>query len=292
MKPRSLYGLIAALVLVLIGSKSVYIVKETERAVLLKFGEIVNADVEPGLHFKFPLINVVRKFDSRVVTLDARPQAYLTLEKKRLIVDSFVKWRVAEVQKFYTATSGDEFRAAELLSTRVEGELRNQFGERTLTEVVSGQREEVMADVIAKLSALTQSELGVEVVDVRIKRIDLPAEVSSSVYERMRTERERLARELRSRGKELAEGIRADADRQKTVIEAEAYRESELARGEGDANAARIYAEAYSQNPEFYSFHRSLQAYRNAFGQGGDVMLLKPDSDFFKYLGKPLSNGG
>lgn len=292
MKPRSLYGLIAALVLVLIGSKSVYIVKETERAVLLKFGEIVNADVEPGLHFKFPLINVVRKFDSRVVTLDARPQAYLTLEKKRLIVDSFVKWRVAEVQKFYTATSGDEFRAAELLSTRVEGELRNQFGERTLTEVVSGQREEVMADVIAKLSALTQSELGVEVVDVRIKRIDLPSEVSNSVYERMRTERERLARELRSRGKELAEGIRADADRQKTVIEAEAYRESELARGEGDANAARIYAEAYSENPEFYSFHRSLQAYRNAFGQGGDVMLLKPDSDFFKYLGKPLSNGG
>lgn len=292
MKPRSLYGLIAALVLVLIGSKSVYIVKETERAVLLKFGEIVNADVEPGLHFKFPLINVVRKFDSRVVTLDARPQAYLTLEKKRLIVDSFVKWRVAEVQKFYTATSGDEFRAAELLSTRVEGELRNQFGERTLTEVVSGQREEVMADVIAKLSALTQSELGVEVVDVRIKRIDLPSEVSNSVYERMRTERERLARELRSRGKELAEGIRADADRQKTVIEAEAYRESELARGEGDANAARIYAEAYSENPEFYSFHRSLQAYRNAFGQGGDVMLLKPDSDFFKYLGKPLNSGG
>ncbi len=292
MKPRSLYGLIAALVLVLIGSKSLYIVKETERAVLLKFGEIVNADVEPGLHFKFPLINVVRKFDSRVVTLDTRPQAYLTLEKKRLIVDSYVKWRVAEVQKFYTATSGDEFRAAELLSTRVEGELRNQFGERTLTEVVSGQREEVMADVIAKLSALTQSELGVEVVDVRIKRIDLPAEVSNSVYERMRTERERLARELRSRGKELAEGIRADADRQKTVIEAEAYRESELSRGEGDANAARIYADAYSQDPEFYSFHRSLQAYRNAFGQGGNVMLLKPDSDFFKYLGKPVNSGG
>lgn len=292
MKPRSLYGLIAALVLVLIGSKSLYIVKETERAVLLKFGEIVNADVEPGLHFKFPLINVVRKFDSRVVTLDARPQAYLTLEKKRLIVDSYVKWRVAEVQKFYTATSGDEFRAAELLSTRVEGELRNQFGERTLTEVVSGQREEVMADVIAKLSVLTQSELGVEVVDVRIKRIDLPAEVSNSVYERMRTERERLARELRSRGKELAEGIRADADRQKTVIEAEAYRESELSRGEGDANAARIYADAYSQDPEFYSFHRSLQAYRNAFGQGGNVMLLKPDSDFFKYLGKPVNSGG
>jgi len=292
MKPKSLYGLIFALLVVLIGSKSVYIVKETERAVLLKFGEIVNADVTPGLHFKFPIINVVRKFDSRVLTLDARPQAYLTLEKKRLIVDSFVKWRVAEVQKFYTATSGDEFRAAELLSTRVEGELRNQFGERTLTEVVSGQREEVMADVIQKLSALTQSELGVEVVDVRIKRIDLPPEVSNSVYERMRTERERLARELRSRGKELAEGIRADADRQKTVIEAEAYRESELTRGEGDANAARIYAEAYSRNPEFYSFHRSLQAYKNAFGQGGDVMLLKPDSDFFKYLGKPVDAGG
>jgi len=292
MKPRSLYGLIAALLLVLVGSKSVYIVKETERAVLLKFGEIVNADVEPGLHFKFPLINVVRKFDSRIITLDARPQAYLTLEKKRLIVDSFVKWRVAEVQKFYTATSGDEFRAAELLSTRVEGELRNQFGERTLTEVVSGEREKVMKDVIAKLSALTQSELGVEVIDVRIKRIDLPAEVSNSVYERMRTEREKEARELRSRGKELAEGIRADADRQKTVIEAEAYRESEQVRGEGDASAARIYAEAYSRDPEFYSFHRSLQAYKNSFGQGGDVMLLKPDSEFFKYLDKDKSTGG
>jgi len=292
MKPRSLYGLIAALVVVLIGSKSVYIVKETERAVLLKFGEIVNADVEPGLHFKFPLINVVRKFDSRVVTLDARPQAYLTLEKKRLIVDSYIKWRVAEVQKFYTATSGDEFRAAELLSTRVEGELRNQFGERTLTEVVSGEREKVMADVITKLSALTQEELGVEVIDVRIKRIDLPAEVSNSVYERMRTEREKEARELRSRGNELAEGIRADADRQKTVIEAEAYRESELVRGEGDASAAGIYADAYSRDPEFYSFHRSLQAYRSSFGQGGDVMLLKPDSEFFKYLEKPISNGG
>lgn len=287
MKPRSMYALVAALVIILLGSKSLYIVKETERAVLLQFGEIVEEDVKPGLHFKFPFINVVRKFDSRVMTLDARPLAFLTLEKKRLIVDSFVKWRVAEVQKYYTATSGDEFRAAELLSTRVEGELRNQFGERTLTEVVSGQREEVMADVIKKLSALTQNELGVEVVDVRIKRIDLPPEVSNSVYERMRTERERLARELRSRGKELAEGIRADADRQKTVIEAEAYREAEQIRGEGDASAARLYADAYQRDPEFYSFTRSLEAYKNSFGQSGDVMLLKPDSDFFKYLGKP-----
>lgn len=287
MKPRSMYALVAALVIILLGSKSLYIVKETERAVLLQFGEIVEDDVKPGLHFKFPFINVVRKFDSRVMTLDARPLAYLTLEKKRLIVDSFVKWRVAEVQKYYTATSGDEFRAAELLSTRVEGELRNQFGERTLTEVVSGQREEVMADVIKKLSELTQKELGVEVVDVRIKRIDLPPEVSNSVYERMRTERERLARELRSRGKELAEGIRADADRQKTVIEAEAYREAEQIRGEGDASAARLYADAYQRNAEFYSFTRSLEAYKNSFGQSGDVMLLKPDSDFFKYLGKP-----
>ncbi|MBY4677060.1 protease modulator HflC [Marinobacterium arenosum] len=292
MKPRSLYGLIAALLVVLIGSKAVYIVKETERAVLLKFGEIVNADVAPGLHFKVPFINVVRKFDSRVLTLDARPQAYLTLEKKRLIVDSFIKWRVADVQKYYTATSGDEFRAAELLSTRVEGELRNQFGERTLTEVVSGEREEVMTDVIANLSKIAQAELGVAVMDVRIKRIDLPPEVSNSVYERMRTERERLARELRSRGKELAEGIRADADRQQTVIKAEAYREAEQARGEGDALAAKIYADAYNQNPEFYSFHRSLQAYRNSFGRSNDVLLLKPDSDFFKYLDKSATKGG
>ncbi|WP_415882229.1 protease modulator HflC [Neptuniibacter sp. QD29_5] len=285
MQSKSLFFIIIFAVLVLVGQSSLYIVKETERAVLLKFGEVSDADVGPGLHFKIPIVNKVRKFDSRILTLDARPQAYLTLEKKRLIVDSFVKWRVKDVQKYYTATSGDEFNAANLLSQRVDAALRNQFGARTVTEVVSGEREELMRKLISEISPVAIDKLGVEVVDVRVKRIDLPQEVSESVYDRMRTEREREARELRSRGKELAEGIRADADRQKTVIVAEAYRESEEIRGEGDAVAAKNYAEAYSANPEFYSFYRSLRAYRESFGQSGDVLVLKPDSDFFKYLG-------
>lgn len=284
MKPTSMFGLIALLVVVLIGSKSVYIVKETERAIKLRFGEVVEADIKPGLHFKIPFVNTVRKFEGRIMTLDARPQAFLTLEKKRLIVDSFIKWRIDKVEKYYTATSGDEFRAADLLSTRIETSLRNQFGERTLTEVVSGAREEVMGDVIRALSDLAQSELGIEVIDVRVKRIDLPQEVSSSVYERMRTERLRLARELRARGKELAEGIRADADRQRTVILADAFREAETIRGEGDAEAASIYAEAFQRDPEFYAFYRSLNAYRESFKAGGDLFVLDPKSEFFRYL--------
>ncbi|GAA0795325.1 protease modulator HflC [Marinobacterium sediminicola] len=283
MKPTSMFGLIALLLVVMIGSKSVYIVKETERAIKLRFGEVVEADIKPGLHFKIPFVNTVRKFEGRTMTLDARPQAFLTLEKKRLIVDSFIKWRIDNVEKYYTATSGDEFRAADLLSTRIETSLRNQFGERTLTEVVSGAREEVMGDVIRALSDLAQSELGIEVIDVRVKRIDLPQEVSSSVYERMRTERLRLARELRARGKELAEGIRADADRQRTVLLADAFREAETVRGEGDALAASIYAEAFQRDPEFYAFYRSLNAYRESFS-GGDMFVLDPKSEFFRYL--------
>ncbi len=284
MKPTSMFGLIALLLVVMIGSKSVYIVKETERAIKLRFGEVVEADIKPGLHFKIPFVNTVRKFEGRIMSLDARPQAFLTLEKKRLIVDSFIKWRIDNVEKYYTATSGDEFRAADLLSTRVETSLRNQFGERTLTEVVSGAREEVMGDVIRALSDLAQSELGVEVIDVRVKRIDLPQEVSSSVYERMRTERLRLARELRARGKELAEGIRADADRQRTVILADAFREAETVRGEGDAQAAAVYAEAFQRDPEFYAFYRSLNAYKESFSGGGDMFVLDPKSEFFRYL--------
>ena len=286
MQSKSIVGLAILALVVLFAQSSLYIVKETERAVLLKFGEVSQADVAPGLHFKIPVMNKVRKFDARILTLDARPQAYLTLEKKRLIVDSFVKWRVSDVQKFYTATSGDTLKAAQLLSDRVDTGLRNQFGERTVTEVVSGEREELMRELTNNLSKIAIQELGVEVVDVRVKRIDLPQEVSESVYGRMRFERELEARELRSRGKELAEGIRADADRQRTVIEAEAYRESEELRGEGDAVAANNYAKAYSANPEFYSFYRSLQAYRESFSQSGDVLVLKPDSDFFKYMGQ------
>jgi membrane protease subunit HflC len=279
-----MFGLIALLLVVMIGSKSVYIVKETERAIKLRFGEVVEADIKPGLHFKIPFVNTIRKFEGRIMTLDARPQAFLTLEKKRLIVDSFVKWRIDNVEKYYTATSGDEFRAADLLSTRIETSLRNQFGERTLTEVVSGAREELMGAVIRALSELAQQELGIEVIDVRVKRIELPQEVSASVYERMRTERLRLARELRSRGKELAEGIRADADRQRTVILADAFREAEIVRGEGDAQAAAIYADAFNRDAEFYAFYRSLNAYREAFSGSGDLFVLDPKSEFFRYL--------
>ena len=284
MKPSSLVISAVAVLVLLVLSKSVYIIKETQRGVKLQFGEVVDPDLRPGLHFKIPFVNTVRTFDARVQTLDTRPQAFLTLEKKRLIVDSYVKWRISDVEKYYTATSGDSFRASDLLSTRIETSLRDQFGMRTLNEVVSGEREELMDAVINTLSDIAQRELGLAVIDVRVKRIDLPPEVSSSVYQRMRTERERLARELRSRGKELAEGIRADADRQSTVILADAYRDSEVIRGEGDAEAAQIYASAYERDPEFYSFYRSLSAYRESFASGSDVLLLKPDSEFFRYL--------
>ena len=284
MKPTSMFTSVIAVVVLLVLSNSLYIIKEIERGVKLQFGEVVEADLQPGLHFKIPFVNTIRKFDARVQTLDTRPQSFLTLEKKRLVVDSYVKWIISDTSKFDTATSGDSYRAADLLSTRIETSLRNQFGTRTLTEVVSGEREEVMDAVIATLSKISEEELGLRVIDVRVKRIDLPSEVSNSVYERMRTERERLARELRSRGKELAEGIRADADRQSTVILANAYRESEVTRGEGDAQAASIYANAYNKDPEFYSFYRSLMAYRESFKSGSDVLLLKPDSEFFRYL--------
>lgn len=290
MSGKSLFSVILAGIVILIASKSVYIVKETERAVKLQFGEIVEPDIKPGLSFKIPFVNTIRKFDGRVLTLDSRPQAFLTIEKKRLIVDAFLKWKINSVETYYTATSGDEFRAADLLSARVENELRNQFGARTLNEVVSGERDEVMTEVIRSLNEVASKELGISIIDVRVKRVELPPEVSNSVYERMRTEREREARELRSRGFELAEGIRADADRQKTVLVAEAYRESEGLRGEGDALAASIYSNAYTQDSEFYSFTRSLKAYTEAFSGNGDIMLLKPDSEFFKYLRSSLGD--
>ena len=219
-----------------------------------------------------------------MLTLDARPQRYLTLEKKAVIVDSFIKWRIANVQEFYQVTSGDELVAARLLAPRIDEGLRNQFGERTMYEVVSGERDEIMTELTARLNEITKEELGIEILDIRVKRIDLPPEVSHAVYERMNTERQREAREHRSEGKELAEGIRADADRQKQVVLAEAFRESERVRGEGDAIAAATYAKAYKQDPEFYSFIRSLEAYRNTFNSKNDIMILEPDSDFFNYM--------
>lgn len=284
MQSKSFSALILIAILAMVGSNSLFIVGETERAIKLKFGEIVDADIKPGLHFKMPVLHTIRKFDARVLTLDARPQRYLTLEKKAVIVDSFIKWRIANVQEFYQVTSGDELVAARLLAPRIDEGLRNQFGERTMYEVVSGERDEIMIELTARLNEITKEELGIEILDIRVKRIDLPPEVSHAVYERMNTERQREAREHRSEGKELAEGIRADADRQKQVVLAEAFRESERVRGEGDAIAAATYAKAYKQDPEFYSFIRSLEAYRNTFNSKNDIMILEPDSDFFNYM--------
>jgi len=284
MKKSSIFISALSLITVIIISQSIFVVSEIERAVKLRFGEIVQFDLEPGLHFKWPIVNSVRYFDSRILTLDAQPQRYLTSEKKALMVDSFIKWRIKDVAKYFTTTGGDEERAKRLLSQRVDTGLRNEFGIRTVKEVVSGERDQLMNSLTSMLDKIAQEELGVEVIDLRVKRIDLPLEVSESVYNRMRTERERLARELRAQGNEVAEKIRATADKDKTIILADAYREAEETRGNGDAKATATYAEAYSKDPEFYDFTRSLKAYQATFQSKGDILLIDPDSDFFKYL--------
>ena len=286
MSNKSLIALVGGVILAVLVWNSFYIVMQTEKAVLLQFGRIVQADVQPGLHMKVPYINQVHKFEARLQTLDSPTQRFLTLEKKAVMVDAFAKWRVADAERYYTATSGLKQIADERLSRRLESGLRDQFGKRTLHEVVSGERDALMADITALLNKLAMKELGIEVVDVRVKAIDLPKEVNRSVFERMSTEREREAREHRAKGKELAEGIRADADRQRRVLLAEAYRGSEEARGDGDALAAAIYAKAYGMDQEFYAFYRSLRAYRESFASKSDVLVLDPNSEFFRYLGK------
>ena len=284
MKKSTIFISAAIFIAVIFVSQTLYVVTEIERAVKLRFGEIVQFDVEPGLHFKWPIVNSVRYFDSRILTLDAQPQRYLTSEKKALMVDSFIKWRVKDVARYFTTTGGDEERAKRLLSQRVDTGLRNEFGVRTVKEVVSGERDELMTSLTIALDTIAQQELGVEVVDLRVKKIDLPTEVSDSVYDRMRTERQRLARELRAQGNEVAEKIRATADKDKTVILADAYREAEVLKGNGDAEATATYAAAYTKDPEFYDFTRSLQAYQATFESKGDILIIDPDSDFFKYL--------
>ncbi|GAA5314962.1 MAG: protease modulator HflC [Candidatus Pelagadaptatus aseana] len=276
--------LISVVIALAIIGNTLFIVKETERGVMLKFGKVVDNDLQPGLQWKLPLVHEVRKFDSRILTLDARPERFLTVEKKGMIVDSFAKWRIKDVGTYYTATNGEESRAERLLAQRINEGLRNQFAKRSLHEVVSGERDQLMIDLTVALNNFANTELGIEVVDVRVKRIDLPDQVSESVFNRMTSEREREAREHRSKGKEQAEVIRADADRQRTILEAEAYRESELIRGEGDAKAAAIYAAAYNKDPEFYTFVRSLNAYKETFKGKDDILLVDPDSDFFRYL--------
>ena len=283
MSIKSMIALIITAVVVLVVSQSLVIINETERAIKLQFGEVVDADLAPGLHWKIPIMEAVKRFDARLLTLDSEPSRFLTSGKKYIIVDAYAKWRIKDVRSYYTASSGDRFRTTTLLENLVNQGLRDEIAARSLHEVVSGERDQLMTQLTADLNKKTQVELGIELLDVRVKAIDLPKELSDSVYERMKTERNQEASEIRSQGKELAEGIQADADRQKIVIEAEAYREAEMLRGEGDAESARIYASAYSKNPEFYSFTRSLKAYTETFSSS-DMLLLEPDSDFFRYL--------
>lgn len=284
MNPKSMVLSIVGLIALTIVLSSIFMVTETERAIKLRFGEVVSDDIQPGIHFKVPMIDNVKKFDARLLTLDARPERFLTAGKKFLIVDSFIKWRIQNVRSFYKATSGDRFRAASLLANLVNDGLRAEVANRTVQEVVSGERDELMASLTTSLNEQSKAQYGIEIVDTRVKGIDLPDDLMQNVYRRMSAEREREARELRSQGKELAEGIRADADRQKTVLVANAYKESEVTRGTGDAKAANVYAKAFNRDPEFYAFTRSLKAYEETFNGQEDVLLLKPDSDFFKYM--------
>jgi membrane protease subunit HflC len=281
---RNFTVVVVLLGLIVLAMNSLYIVRETERGVLLKFGEVVDPDISVGLHIKTPFVHMVRKFERRILTLDAPTQRFLTIEKKPLDVDFYAKWKVIDTQKFYTATNGEEGRAEGLLAQRINTGLRNKFGERTFHEVVSGERDLLMTDLTRDLNQITTSEFGIQLVDVRVKRIDLPSQVSQSVFDRMKSEREREAREHRSTGRELAEKIRATADRQRTVIGANAYRDSEVLRGEGDALAARTYAAAYNRDPEFYSFLRSLSAYQSSFSNKGDLLVVDSKSEFFRYM--------
>ncbi len=274
---------VALMVTVLVGSFCVFTVDERERAIKFRLGEIVKTDFEPGLYFKFPLVNNVLKFDSRIVTLDSDPERYLTSEKKNVIVDSFVKWQIEDVGAYYTAMGGDERQANIRLSQIIRDGLRGEFGKRTIQEVVSGERAQIMT-ILTTNAAKQAKAFGISVVDVRIKRIDLSEDVSTSVFRRMEAERARVAKDLRSKGAEAAERIRADADRQRTIIIADAFRDAERLRGEGDGEAAAIYAEAFTQDSEFYSFYRSLNAYRDSFKDKSDIVVLEPDNDFFKYF--------
>jgi membrane protease subunit HflC len=274
---------IGLIVLALVVYSATFTVKQWQVAIKLRLGEIVAADYKPGLHFMVPILNGVKKFDGRIQTLDVRPQRFLTIEKKDVIVDYYAKWRISHPGQFFRSTGGAARRTARLLSERINTSLRDEFGKRTIQEVVSEDRQEIM-EHLTKLVDRNAAELGIKVIDVRVKKIDLPPEVSESVYQRMRAERERVARDLRAKGSEAAERIRADADRQRTVILANAYKNAEQIRGEGDAKAAEIYANAYQQNAAFYSFYRSLGAYRAAFGEGGDLMVLQPDSEFFRFF--------
>ena len=274
---------LAALIAILLSS-SLYTVNETQVAIKLRLGEIVSIEADPGLKFKTPFVNNVVYFDNRIQTLDSAAESFLTVEKKNVMVDSYVKWRIVNTEKFYISTGGTMASANIRLAQNNQDALRSEFSKRTIKEVVSDQREAIMASVKSKLKAIAEDEYGIDVIDVRIKRIELSQEVRNSVYRRMETERKGLANKYRSEGAEEAERIQAFADKERTIILANAYRDSEKIRGEGDAISASNYAEAYSQDAEFYSFYRALESYRKSFSDQGDVLVLNPNTEFFRHF--------
>ena len=281
-----------AIALLLILGMSMFVVDQRQNAIVFRLGEVVSIKKDPGLYFKVPLLDNVRFFDVRILTIDtAEPERFLTSEKKNVLVDLFVKWRITDVRNYYTSVAGDEMRAQTRLLQTINDGLRAEFGNRTVHDVVSGERDKIM-DLMRNKANEDASKIGVEVLDVRLKRVDLPQEVSESVYRRMEAERKRVANELRSTGSAESEKIRADADKQKEVILAEAYRDAQRIKGEGDAKASAIYAKAYEINPEFYAFYRSLEAYRASFKSKSDVMVLEPNSEFFKYRKSGGKAGG
>jgi modulator of FtsH protease HflC len=286
----ALLGVLVALLL--LASSSLYIVDQRQQAILFQLGEVVDVKTSPGLYFKIPLAQNVRYFDSRILTMDtAEPERFITSEKKNVLVDLFVKWRIVDVKQYYVSVRGDEMLAQTRLAQTVNSSLRDEFGNRTVHDVVSGERDKIM-EIMRQKADADARKIGVEVVDVRLKRVDLPQEVSESVYRRMEAERKRVANELRSTGSAESEKIRADADRQREVILAEAYRKAQEAKGEGDAKASAIYAGAFQANPEFYAFYRSMDAYKQSFKNKGDMLVLEPNSEFFRYLkntGRPAA---
>lgn len=277
----------------LVATSSIFVIDESQRGIVVQFGKVVregNSDIpkvyEPGLHLKWPLIDEVRKLDSRIQTLDGQADRFVTSEKKDLIIDSYVKWRIEDFAKFYLATGGgSRIQAESLLKRKINNGLRSEIGGRTITDIVSGQRTEVMEDALKQMAR--SSELGIKVVDVRIKQINLPLEVSNSIYQRMRAERNAVAREHRSQGREQAEIIRANVDRKVTVMLADAERKAKEIKGQGDAEAAKIYAETFKKNPELFQFLRSMEAYKTSFQTNGNMMVLSSDSDFFRYMKNP-----
>jgi modulator of FtsH protease HflC len=287
MSPRLNLLLIVAVLAAIVIRMSVFTVDEREHAVKFQFGEIVKADYAPGLHFKVPFMNDIQRYPNRILNYEHSEEKFLTGEKKNLIVDYFVTWRIVDPAQYYRSVRGDETAAIDRLSAIVKEGIKAAISQRTVQEVVSAERHDLMAEMLTQVQTRSP-ELGIEVVDVRVKRIDLSEEVSDSVYLRMRQERQRVATQLRAEGEEQSERIRADAERQRTVILSEAYRDAERIRGAGDARKTEIYALAYSKDRDFYAFYRSMQAYREAIGRDQDILVLKPDSDFFQFLQKQL----